>query len=160
MDYEVLITESVDFLQIQERQASQAQVRDRIRFLPMLKTGQAKSQSAAGLLIGLASRQSQRLWQRYQQKGFAGMLTTHYSHSFGKLSAQQISQLLTFLRSDQASKLEEVQAFVQAAFEVTYSLSGISKLFARLKIKLKTGRPSNVRKDPAQEDAFKKTLRA
>jgi hypothetical protein len=29
-----------------------------------------------------------------------------------------------------------------------------------LKIKLKTGRPSNVRKDPAQEEAFKKTLQS
>jgi transposase len=60
--------------------------------------------------------------------------------------------------SDQASQLQEVQAFLQAAFGVKYSLSGISKLFTPLKIKLKTGRPSNVRKDPAAEEAFKKTL--
>jgi transposase len=159
MNYEILITESVDFLQSQERLASKAQVRDRIRFLRVLKMGQAKSQSAAGLTIGLATRQSQRLWQTYQQQGFSGLLLTHYEHSFGKLSSQQLSQLLTFLRSDQASKLEEVQAFIQTAFGVKYSLSGISKLFTRLKIKLKTGRPSNVRKDPAQEEAFKKTLR-
>jgi len=70
--------------------------------LRVLKTGQAKSQAAAGLTIGIATRQSQRLWQTYQQKGFSGMLSTHYEHIFGKLSAQQLSQLLTFLRSDQA----------------------------------------------------------
>jgi transposase len=160
MVYETLIKESVDFLQSQERLASKAQVRDRIRFLRVLKTGQAKSQAAAGLTIGIATRQSQRIWQTYQQKGFSGLLSTHYEHSFGKLSAHQLSELLTFLRSDQASKLEEVQAFLQAAFGVKYSLSGISKLFTRLKIKLKTGRPSNVRKDPAQEEAFKKTLQS
>ena len=78
MDYEVLLIEDVSFLASQERLASKAQVRDRIRFLRVLKTGQAKSQAAAGLLIGLASRQSQRLWQSYQEKGFAGLLSTYY----------------------------------------------------------------------------------
>ena len=158
MDYSVLISESEDFLQMQERLASQAQVRDRIRFLRVLKTGQARSQSAAGLFIGLATRQSQRLWQTYRKKGFSALLSTHYQHSFGKLSARQLSILLTFLRSDQASKLEDVQAFIASSFGVHYTLSGLSKLFTRLKIKLKTGRPSNVRKDVAQEAAFKKTL--
>jgi transposase len=76
----------------------------------------------------------------------------------GQLSAGQISILLTFLGSDQASKLEEVQAFIHSCFGVDDSLSGISKPFARLKIKLKTARPSNVGKDAAQEEAFKKTL--
>ena len=156
MNYAILITESVAFLQSQERLAGKAQVRDRIRFLRVLKTGQAKSQSAAGLPIGIATRQSQRLWQTYQQKGFSGLLTTHYEHSFGKLSAHQLSQLFTFLGSDQAGKLEDVQAFIRTAFGVNYSLSGISKLFTRLKI----GRPSNGRKDAAQEEAFKKTLRS
>jgi len=158
MDYGVLIIEDVDFLFTQERLASKAQVRDRIRFLGLLKTGQAKSQAGAGVLIGLASRQSQRLWQSYQARGFAGLLSPAYQHGFGKLSARQISILFTFLRSDQASKLEEVQAFILSSFGVKYSLSGISKLFTRLKIKLKTGRPSNVGKDAAQEEAFKKTL--
>jgi len=153
-----LIMEDVDFLENQERLASKAQVRDRIRFLRVLKTGQAKSQAGAGLIIGLASRQSQRLWQSYQEGGFSGLLSTHYQHGFGKLSAHQISLLLPFLRSDQASKLEEVQAFIHSSFGVDYSLSGISKLFTRLKIKLKTGRPSNVGKDAAQQEAFKKTL--
>ena len=99
MDYSQLIRESEEFLQSQERLASRAQVRDRIRFLRVLKTGQATSQSAAGLLIGIATRQSQRLWQTYREQGFSGLLCTHYQHSFGKLSARQISILFTFLRS-------------------------------------------------------------
>ena len=158
MDYSVLIRESVEYLTSQERLADKAQVRDRIRFLRVLKTGQAKSQAGAGLLIGIATRQSQRLWQTYREKGFSGLLVTHYEHSLGKLSARQISILLSYLRSYQASKQEEVQAFMLSAFGVKYSLSGISKLFTRLKVKLKTGRASNVRKDAAQEEAFKKTL--
>jgi len=158
MDYTSLIIEDVDFLASQERLAGKAQARARIRFLRLLKTGQAKSQAAAGLHISLAIGQSQRLWQTYQEKGFAGLLSPAYQASFGKLSAHQISILLTFLGSDQAGKLAEVQAFMHSSFGLQYSLSGISKLFTRLKIKLKTGRPSKVRKDAAQEEAFKKTL--
>ena len=158
MDYSELIRESVEFLQSQERLATQGQVRNRIRFLRLLKTGQAKTQSAAGLLIGIATRQSQRLWHPYREKGFSALLSTHYQHSFGKLSAGQISVLLTFLRTDQASKLADVQALIDASFGVHSTLWGLSKRFTRLKIKLKTGRPSKVRKDAAQEAAFKKTL--
>ena len=133
-------------------------MRDRIGFLTLLKTGQSKSQSAAGLIIGLASRQSQRLWQSYQQKSFAGLLSSHDQNGFSKRSAHQISLLLTFLRLEQASNLEEVHAFIHASFGVAYSLSGMSKRFTRLKITLKTDRPSKVGKDAAQEAAFKKTL--
>jgi len=44
------------------------------------------------------------------------------------------------------------------SFGVGYGQSGISKLFKCLKIKLKTGRPSNVRKDEAGADVFKKNF--
>jgi transposase len=131
MDYGLIIIEDVDFLVSQERLASKSQVRDRIRFLGLLKTGQAQSQAGAGLHIGLAIRQSQRVWQSYQERGFACLLSTAYQHSFGKLSARQISILLSFLGSDQASKLEELQAFMRSSFGVNYSLSGISKLFTQ-----------------------------
>ena len=161
MDYSQLISESEAFLQSQEHQASRAQVRDRIRFLRVLKTGQAKTQSAAGLLIGIATRQSQRLWQTYREKGYCALLSTHYQHSFGKLSGKQISLLLTFLRSDQASKLEDVQAFLDASFGVHYTLSGLSKLFTRLKIKrtprgLKLVDPAMCAKMPTKKKLLKK----
>jgi len=41
MDYTALIIEDIDFLASQERLSSKAQVRDRIGFLRVLKTGQA-----------------------------------------------------------------------------------------------------------------------
>jgi transposase len=47
-----------------------------------------------------------------------------------------------------------VQAFIHSSFGVDYSLSGNSKIFTRLKIKLKAEISSKVRKDTAQEDAF------
>jgi transposase len=158
MDYTTAITEELSFLVEQERKAGKAIIRDRIRFLRLLKSGQCQSQRAAGQAIGLKERQSQRLWQIYRLQGYRSLVTPGYVHSFGKLSASQISHLQAYLRQDLAATLSDVQCFVAEGFGVAYTVSGLCKLFQRLKVKLKTGRPLNVRKDGGQEQAFKKTL--
>lgn len=53
--------------------------------------------------------------------------------------------------------LKQAQAYLQDAFGVDYTIAGVSLLFKRLKIKLKTGRPTNIRQDQAEKEAFKKT---
>jgi hypothetical protein len=83
----------LSFLEKQERHAGKAIVRDRIRFLRLLKSGQYVSQRAAGQAIGLQERQSQRLFQLYRQQGYAGLTSPGYLHRLGKLSCSQISQL-------------------------------------------------------------------
>src|SRR3712207_6635446 len=150
MDYGTLITEELSFLAQQERHASKAIVRDRIRFLRLLKSGECESQRAAGQVIGLQERQSQRLFQLYRWQGYAGLSSPGYLHNLGKLSCTQISQLQAYLRQDLASTLSDVRHYIAAEFGVDYTVSGVCKLFQRLKIKLKTGRPVNIRKDESQ----------
>lgn len=158
MDYGTLIKEELEFLREQERKAVKAQVRDRIRFLRLLKSGEAKSQRASGVAVGLGQRWSQRLWQQYRQEGYAAFIEPGYQHNFGKLDCCQISRLQAFLRQDLAPRLEDSQHYIKQEFDVAYTISAICKLFQRLKIKRKTGRPVNVRKDAGKEEAFKKTL--
>ncbi len=55
------IQESIDYLLEQERKSALALIRDRVRFIRLLKSGEAKTQSAASQVIGLCERQSQRL---------------------------------------------------------------------------------------------------
>jgi len=157
MDYGSIIKEEEVFLQEQERHAGKAIVRDHIRFMRLLKSGQCKSQREAGQAIGLGERQSQRLWQLYRQQGYSGLISPGYAHGFGKLSAAQISQLQEYLRQDLASTLSDAQSYVAAEFGAAYTTSGLCKLFQRLKVKLKTGRPVNIRKDGGKAQAFKKT---
>ncbi|MGI8493861.1 MAG: winged helix-turn-helix domain-containing protein [Pyrinomonadaceae bacterium] len=45
-----------------------------------------------------------------------------------------------------------------ASFGTSYTIGGVSWLFKRLKVKLKTARPSNVKKDEARVQTYKKTL--
>ena len=139
-----------------EKSQSQALLGDRLRFVGLLKSGQATSQRQAGALIGLHQRQSQRLWQGYRQEGLSGLLGYPYRGTFGKLSSQQLSRLRTYLKGDSVQTLADAQRYLEDSCSVSYTISGVSMLFKRLKIKLKTGRPTNVGQNEADLQAFKK----
>ena len=129
-----------------------------MRFIRLLKTAEAGTQAAAGKVIGLSERQAQRLWRVYQQEGLAGLLKKPAWGYWGKLSSIQISHLRQFLLDDQAQTLADIQAYLSNNLGVEYTISGISNLCNRLNIKLKTGRPVNVRQQPGAVQAFKKNL--
>lgn len=158
MDYSAKIGEELDFLQQAEKQRGSALDRDRIRFLRLLKSGQATTQAAAGAAIGLGQRQAQRLWKTYQQGGLDALMSKAAQRGWGKLSSFQISQLRQFLLADQAQTLADIQDFLKSSFAIDYTIGGLSHLCKRLKIKQKTGRPVNVRQQPGAVEAFKKSL--
>jgi hypothetical protein len=62
LNYEEQIKELLEKLLGLEKRTSRGLERDRVRFLRFLKSGEARSQIKAGLLISLGNRQSQRLW--------------------------------------------------------------------------------------------------
>ncbi len=156
MKYADKIQEDIDFLQKAEKRQNNAINRDRVRFLKLLKTGQANTQSAAGEAIGLGQRHAQRLWHIYQKGGFQALMVKPARHSLGKLSSVQMSQLRQFLFDDQAQRLEDIQAYLSGSLGVEYTIGGISALCKRLNIKQKTGRPVNVRQKPGAVAFFKK----
>lgn len=156
MDYGAKIIETTEFLLEQEKKISLAIVRDRVRFIRLLKSGEARTQSAAGKVIGLCERQSQRLWRIYQQEGLAGLQKKPAWGYWGKLSSIQIAHLRQFLLDDQAETLADIQTYLQNNLGVRYTIGGVSDLCKRLKIKLKTGRPVNVRQQPGAVADFKK----
>ena len=156
MNYAKLITESEDELAVLEKKQAQTINRDRVRFLKLLKTSQVTTQTAAGETIGIGQRQAQRLWKRYRAKGLADLLMPAKRLRWGKLSSCQISHLRQFLLDDQAQTLEHIRAYLTGKLGVNYSISGVATLCKRLKIKLKTGRPVNVRQVPGAVEEFKK----
>ena len=158
MNYAKLITESENELTALAKKQTQVVNRDRIQFLKVLKTGQASTQVQAGKAIGIGQRQAQRLWQRYRAKGLDDLLVKAKRLRWGKLSSQQISHLRQFLLDDQAQTLAHIQAYLAGNLGVKYSISGVGSLCKRLKIKLKTGRPVNVRQTPGAVDEFKKNF--
>ena len=149
----------MDELQALERSQRQSRGRHYVGLIRYLKEGSSSSQASAGAGIGLKARQSQVVWSRYLTEGLLGLLSPPFPGTVGKLSYCQIARLQAFL-PDATLPLtqQQIADWMKDSFGVAYGQSGISKLFKRLKIKLKTGRPSNVRKDEAGGDAFKKTF--
>ncbi len=157
MNYASLISEDLEKLkQIAKKQKL---VRDekRTQFLILLKSEKARTQKEAGRQVGWKLRQSQKIWQKYREGGVQGVLEKKRRRGFGKLSSVEISGLNQYLREFGARSLAEIQQYLKDSCGVQYTIGGVSDLCLRLKIKLKTARPANYKKDAAQVQAYKKT---
>jgi transposase len=156
LDYEAFIKERAEDLLALERRQGKALLRDRVRFLRLLKSGECTSQARAGKQIGLKRRAAEKLWSKYSQEGLAGLLDYPYKGARPKLCEAQTRQLEAELRKDGMQTLQQGCAYVAKAFKVSYSPSGFRKVLGRLKVKKKTGRPVHVHKDEKGEKRFKK----
>lgn len=155
MRYTMLIQEEVSDLLRVEKKQQKGSYRDRIKLIRLLKEGY--SLKAASQLTGVSYRQSQRHIALYRQQGLSALLMSHYVKNAAKLQTAELLQLQQELQKSQTASLTQAQAYIAHTFGKHYSLSGLSLLFARHKIKLKTGRPSNVKQNVEQQSAFKKT---
>jgi len=158
LDYQKAIKESEEQLLHLERHQSKALLRDRMRFLRLLKSGQCTSQAGAGQYIGLKLRASEKLWSKYRTQGIEGLLVYPYKGSQGKLSEEQQGRLQQQLLKDETQSLQQACAYVEKKFKVHYTIRGIGYVFERLKIKKKTGRPQHTNKDVEGEEHFKKKI--
>lgn len=158
IDYPRVIKEPVKELLCKEREQSKAFVRDRIRFLHLLKSGKCATQTQAGELVGLRPRSSQRLWQQYREGGLQALLNYPYQGTCCRLTEKQREKLSAYLAKDQVQLLHEARDYIQQQYGVRYSMGGLHKLFERMKVKKKTGRPTNYRKDEKGARSFKKSF--
>jgi transposase len=158
IDYAKAIKETGRQLLEKERQPHKAYLRDHMRFLRLLKSRQCLSQKQAGKLIGLSQRSSQRLWKQYCEGGCKALLTYPYQGRPCRLSNEQREQLNNYLAQDQVQFLHEAKAYVRDHFGVGYSIGGVHRLLGRMKVKKKTGRPANYRKDEKGASSFKKSF--
>lgn len=158
MNYAEMISETDEELKRVEKKQKLVQFQNRIRFLLVLKSGYARTQAEAGAAVGWKLRQSQRIWCLYSTGGLAEVLRKPQHWGFGKLSSHEIARLQNYTAQFGAESLTEVRAYLKHACGVSYTIGGASALCARLKIKLKTARPSNAKKDMGKVEAYKKTL--
>lgn len=156
MNYQEVIKETVEELRKLEKDTKDLKGRDRVRFLRLLKIGEATSQKQAGRMIGIKIRQSQRLWHRYQAVGLEEFIKNQYEGRRSKLSASEKSILEERLKEDDVMSLQQAQDYLADEFGVSYTISGVSYVFKQMKVKLKTGRPSNINQKEAETEAFKK----
>ena len=158
MNYAELIAETIVELEQLEKAQKLVQFQKRIGFLIALKTQIARTQEKAGEAVGWKLRQSQKVWRLYREGGIEAVLRKPKRWGFGKLSSREIARLQNYLVEFGAADLSEVERICRQQFQVVYTRGGVGALCARLRIKLKTARPSNAKKNAAQAAADKKTL--
>lgn len=156
MNYQETITENREHLLGLERQTKDLKARDRVRFVRLLKTGEAATQKQAGAFIGLQERQSQRLWKQYREAGLRVMCQSNYRGGAAKLDQERQQQFVERLRQDDIHSLEQARRFLRQECGVEYTIGGVSAVCRRLKVKLKTGRPQNVKQQTEELEDFKK----
>lgn len=156
LDYPKAIKESEAALRKLERSQTKALLRDRMRFLRLLKSGECTSQAEAGKQISLKRRAAEKLWSKYRTGGLSGLLNYPYKGAKPKLSEAQGERLQAELRKDGIQTLQQGCLYVAKTFKVTYTPAGFSKVLRRLKVKKKTARPSHVHRDEEGAERFKK----
>ena len=156
MNYALKIQEDLLTLQTSEKKQIKAQYRDYVRFLRLLKSGDAKTQAQAAQAINLTLRQGQRIWKQYQQNGLQALITPPKSPYIGRLSTTQISHLRRFLMDNQANTLADIRNYLSGSLGVNYTIGGVFDLCKRLQIKRKTARPVHAHQPPGAIEAFKK----
>lgn len=156
LDYGKAIKEGKGRLFKLERAQTKALLRDRVRFLRLLKSGECSTQAQAGKAIGLGLRGAEKLWKKYRLEGLEGLLRYPYRGRREKLSAEHIRQLHEELAKDTIQGLKQACQYVEDQTGVHYCVSAMHYVFKRLKVKKKTGRPLHYRKDEKGEKRFKK----
>jgi len=158
LSYSSEIRESAEELLCLERSQRLSLLRDRVRYIRLLKTGSALTQKAASEAIGLKIRQGQRNWQMYRSGGMDKLLSLPFRPGRpSKLSSKEEQEFKSRLKEDDIQFLHEAVSHVKDKYGQDFSVVGMHYLFKRLKVKKKTGRPVNIRQDKEGLEEFKKT---
>ena len=160
IDYRTRIGETVAALARAERAARGTPAADRVKLLRLLKSGQQRSLAGAAALLGYSERQAQRWWRRYVAGGLAALMQVgRPGGGRERLPRDAWPALDAKLRAGALARLRDVQACLRERWGIAYTVSGVSKLFQRHKVKRETGRPHHRQADAARQAAFKKGAR-
>ena len=151
------IKESVEELGVLERSAVEGLVRERVRFIRLLKEDTSSNVTQAAEKTGSYKKSwAYNIWRLYKEKAVEGISTYPFQGSTPRLSKEAEQKLKEALQNDSVSTLHRAASLIKEVTGVSYCDSAVWFVFKRLGIKKKTGRPKNVRKDEAEAEAFKK----
>jgi transposase len=158
INYKELIKESVEELVVIEKKENRGRTRDRIKLLRLLKSGQYSTLKEVSKVIGITYQSGKNLLNTYKIQRIEGVTKWKYKGKTPRVSYEQLTLALDW-QTQAPMSLEQARSKINQRFNVNYCVSGIWYLFNTYKIKLKTGRPRNYRKEEEKEEGFKKTLK-
>ena len=117
-------------IQDRRRQAGDRRIYQRLSALLWIDEGRSREEVAA--LLGLSSRQVGDWLRIFRNKGLDWLCTLHYRGDPGRLRPAQVEQLRQEIARGTFHNAEQVRAWIQEQFDVTYSASGVKDLLHRI----------------------------
>jgi transposase len=157
LNYDALIQESSEALEVQERRLRRSAVSYRVRMLRLLKSGESRSMASAAEQLGYSMRQCQRWFRCYRQVGLEVLLKFEQPRRGERMTQAAWEALDRAMKAGEVATLEQTRQLLAEQGVPYKSVAGVSSLLIRHKVKLKTGRPQHQQTDEAVQAAFKKT---
>ncbi len=157
LNYDALIQESTEVLEVQERRLRRSAVSYRVRMLRLLKSGESRSLASAAEQLGYSLRQCQRRFRCYRQGGLEALLMFEQARRGERMTQAAWAALNRAMKAGEVATLEETRQLLAEQGVPYKSVAGVSSLLIRHKVKLKTGRPRHQQTDEVAQEAFKKT---
>jgi|SRR5918992_3214163 transposase len=103
---------------------------DRIKTILALNVGLSYKQIARLLLLDETT--IRRYEKEYRESGIDGLLEDHYVGSAGFLSETQEREVQIHLKTQMYQTAKEVVAYIQKAYNISYSVEGVTHLLHKL----------------------------
>ena len=117
-------------IQEQRRQASDRRIYQRLSTLLWIDDGRTREEVAA--LLGVTSRQVGDWLRIFRNKGLKELCTLHYRGDPGRLRPAQVEQLKPEIAKGVFHNVEQVRAWIEEHFGVSYTSSGVRDLMHRI----------------------------
>ena len=158
-NYQNLTRESVSELERQEKKHRNSVIGSRMRFLRLLKSGEASSVEAAATMIHYSRGHCQRWLKSYQAQGIQALLEPLKKPpgQSERMTSAAWDALNAALDKGTIGTYAQARELLASVGVVYKDDTTILKLFKRHGIKAKTARPVHEKADPEAQAAFKKT---
>jgi len=117
-------------IQDRRRQAGDRRIYQRLSALLWIDEGRTRDEVAA--LLGVSSRQVGDWLRIFRNQGLDWLCTLHYRGDPGRLRPAQVERLRQEIARGTFHNAEQVRAWIQEQFGVTYSASGVKDLLHRI----------------------------
>jgi transposase len=151
------IKESLEDIKRLEKTERHARIAKRLQFLRLLKSGEEDSLSGIAKTLGIGEKTARNWWKAYKKGGIENLKKWEYKGRKPKITQEDLFKVIDWENNPPAT-LREARDIIKEKKGIDYTLHGLWYLFRNNKIKLKTGRPRNYKKDLEKEEEFKKTF--
>jgi transposase len=117
-------------IQERRRQAGDRRIFQRLSALLWIDEGRTREE--VGELLGVSGRQVGDWLRIFRNKGLDELCTVHYRGDPGRLHPAQVEQLKQEIAKGGFHNAEQVRAWIEEQFGVSYSTSGVKDLLHRI----------------------------